>query len=134
MKHPVTREVVRETGEGTDLWRVILPLVIWALHFLICYIGAAVYCAKWGREASLDMVRGSVLVATALALALVVALGIGMWRVHHRSMTENDFDFEHNTPEERHRFLSHVGLMLSVLSAVAIVFVAYPVLALETCR
>ena len=49
-------------------------------------------------------------------------------------MTENDFDFEHNTPEERHRFLSHVGLMLSVLSAVAIVFVAYPVLALETCR
>ena len=104
------------------------------LAFFDCYIGAAVFCAKWGREASLDMVRGSVLVVTALALALVVTLGVGLWRVHHRSMTENDFDFEHNTPEERHRFLSHVGLMLCVLSAVAIVFVAYPVLALETCR
>ena len=79
MKHPVTRGIVRGSDvEGTDLWRVIMPLVIWALHFLICYIGAAVYCAKWGREASLDMVRGSVLVATALALAVVVTLGIGM--------------------------------------------------------
>jgi hypothetical protein len=134
MKHPVTSELIRDKEDGTDLWRAIMPLVIWALHFIICYIGPAVYCAKWGREAPIDMVRGGVLVTTGLALAVVITLGLGLWRVHRRSMTENDFDFEHNKPEERHRFLSHVGLMLSVLSAVAIIFVAYPVLVLETCR
>ena len=134
MKHPVTSELSGKQEKGLISGVPYMPLVIWALHFIICYIGAAVYCAKWGREAPLDIVRGGVLVTTGLALAGVVALSFSLWRVHRRSMTENDFDFEHNKPEERHRFLSHVGLMLSVLSAVAIIFVAYPVMVLETCR
>ena len=89
-------EVERETGHGTDLWRVIA--------------------------------------ATVVALA-----GIGwsthhIWRVRARSLTDNDFEFEHNTPEERHRFLSHVALMLCMLSAVAVLYVTIPMLYLSTCR
>jgi hypothetical protein len=48
-------------------------------------------------------------------------------------LTDDDFNFEHNTPEERHRFLAHASLMLSALAIVAILYSAYPVFILETC-
>ena len=127
-------EVERETGHGTDLWRVIAAPIIWALHFLFCYVFAAIYCEKMGRGAPLDDPRFWVIVATVVALA-----GIGwsthrIWRVRARSLTDNDFEFEHNTPEERHRFLSHMALMLCALSAVAVLYVVIPMLYLATCR
>ena len=127
-------EVERETGHGTDLWRVIAAPIIWAFHFLFCYVFAAIYCEKMGRGAPLDNPRFWVIVATVVALA-----GIGwsthrIWRVRARSLTDNDFEFEHNTPEERHRFLSHMALMLCALSAVAVLYVVIPMLYLATCR
>ena len=127
-------EVERETGHGTDLWRVIAAPIIWAFHFLFCYVFAAIYCEKMGRGAPLDDPRYWVIVATVVALA-----GIGwsthrIWRVRARSLTDNDFEFEHNTPEERHRFLSHMALMLCALSAVAVLYVVIPMLYLATCR
>lgn len=133
-KSPVTEEVERETGTGTDLWSVIISPSIWALHFLACYIAAAIYCEKLGRDTPLDSVRMLVIVVTVLALGGIFWSGIRLWRVHDRSLTNNDFEYEHNTPEERHRFLSHVALMLSVLSAIAVIYVAIPMLYLETCR
>ena len=127
-------EVERETGHGTDLWRVIAAPIIWAFHFLFCYVFAAIYCEKMGRGAPLDNPRFWVIVATVVALA-----GIGwsthrIWRVRARSLTDNDFEFEHNTPEERHRFLSHMALMLCALSTVAVLYVVIPMLYLATCR
>jgi hypothetical protein len=133
-ENPITREVRRETGTGTDLWRVIISPSLWALHFLACYVAAAIYCEKAGRDAPLDDIRLLVIVATALALGGIFWSTIGLWRVHDRSLTDNDFEYEHNTPEERHRFLSHVALMLSVLSAVAVIYVTIPMLYLESCR
>jgi hypothetical protein len=127
-------EVERETGHGTDLWRVIAAPIIWALHFLFCYVYAAVYCEKAGRGAALDQPTLIVIGATAVALALIGLSTHHIWRVRARSLTDNDFEFEHNTPEERHRFLSHVALMLCVLSAVAVLYVAIPMLYLTSCR
>lgn len=122
----------QETGEGTDLWRVIAPLVIWALHFLFCYAWAAVACQKAGREATLGGTQSAVLIATGVALALIGAGAVSLRR--GRSLTDNDLEFEHNTPEERHRFLGHMALMLAVLGAVGVIYVAIPVLLLDTCR
>jgi hypothetical protein len=127
-------EVERETGHGTDLWRVIAAPIIWATHFLFCYVFAAVYCEKMGRGASLDDARLWVIVATVVALAGIGWSTHAVWRVRARSLTDNDFEFEHNSPEERHRFLSHMALMLSALSAVAVIYVLIPVLYLATCR
>ncbi len=134
MNGKVTREVRRETGTGTDLWRVIAAPIVWALHFLFCYIYAAIHCEKMGREAPLGDVRIAIAVATAVALAAIAASTWHLWRVRGRSLTDNDFEFDHNTPEERHRFLSHVALMLCVLSAVAVLYVAIPVFYLASCR
>lgn len=123
-----------QPGEGTDLWRVLAPLVIWGAHFLFCYIWAAIACEKAGRGSELDSTQIAVLVATGVALALIGLVAAGLMRVRGRRLTDDDFEFEHNTPEERHRFLSHMALMLSMLSAVAVVYVAIPVLILDTCR
>lgn len=127
-------EVERETGHGTDLWKVIAAPIIWAFHFLVCYVLAAVYCEKAGRGASLEDIRIWLIVATIAALAGIGATALTLWRVRARSLTDNDFEFEHNTAEERHRFLSHVALMLCALSAIAVLYVFIPVLYLSTCR
>jgi hypothetical protein len=130
----VTSEVERETGSGTDLWSVVISPSIWALHFLVCYAGAAIYCEKLGRDAELGDVRLLVLGATAVALVGIGLSTFRLWRVRGRSLTDNDFEYEHDTPEERHRFLSHVALMLCLLSAVAVLYVTIPMLYLSTCR
>lgn len=127
-------EIERETGHGTDLWNVIAAPIIWAVHFLVCYVLAAIYCEKAGRGASLEDIRVWFIVATLAALAGIAASTLRLWRVRARSVTDNDFEFEHNTPEERHRFLSHVALMLCVLSAVAVLYVFIPVVYLSSCR
>jgi hypothetical protein len=132
--NPVSKEVRRETGSGTDLWSVIIAPTIWALHFLACYIAAAIYCEKAGRDAPLEDIRLLVIILTVVALAGIFWSSRRLWRVHARSLTDDDFEYEHNTPEERHRFLSHVALMLCVLSAVAVIYVVIPMLYLETCR
>jgi hypothetical protein len=129
-----TEETRRETGSGTDLWRVILAPAVWSAHFLVCYVGAAIYCAKLGREAALDPVRVLVVLATLAGLCAVGMSTRGVWRVRGRSLTDDDFDYEHNSPEERHRFLSHVALMLSALSAIGMIYVALPVFLLGSCR
>jgi len=127
-------EVERETGHGTDLWRVIASPIVWAVHFLFCYVYAAIYCEKLGRDAPLGDARIAVIAATVGALAVIGYFFWRLWQVRARSVTDNDFEFEHNTPEERHRFLSHVALMLCLLSAVAVIYIAIPMLYLVNCR
>lgn len=134
MTGQVTKEVRRETGTGTDLWRVIFAPIVWAFHFLFCYVYGAIYCAKTGRDASLTGPTQVIIGATVLALVMIGVSTLKLWRVRGRSLTDNDFEFEHNNAEERHRFLSHVALMLCVLSAVAIIYTAIPMLYLTSCR
>jgi hypothetical protein len=100
----------------------------------VIYIAAAVYCEKAGREATLDPVRLVVIGATVAGLAALGWVTRRLWAVRGRSLTDNDFEFEHNTPEERHRFLSHVALMLCALSATGMIFAAIPAVVLGTCR
>ncbi len=134
MSDPITSQVRRETGSGTDLWRIIVAPTIWAVHFLASYVTVAVYCEKAGRAAVLDPALIAVVVYTLAALAGIAWTSRALWRVRGRSLTDDDFEYEHNTPEERHRFLSHVALMLCVLSAVAVMYVTIPMLYLSTCR
>jgi hypothetical protein len=134
MTGKVTKEVRRETGSGTDLWQVILAPVVWSAHFLVSYVGTAVYCEKVGREAALDPVRVLVILATVAGLVIVGVSTRGLWKVRGRSLTDDDFDYEYNSPEERHRFLSHVALMLSALSTIGMLYVALPAFLLDSCR
>ena len=56
-------------GPDTSLVEMIVSPTIWAVHFLLCYIVAAVHCAKMGLPAAdLGPVRVWVAVVTLLAL------------------------------------------------------------------
>jgi hypothetical protein len=123
-----------EAEEGASLWRVIATPTIWAVHFLACYVAAAVFCAKAATDVPLQPVRLLVAAATALALAGIGYVVARTWRDWGVSLRDDDLIYDMPEVEERHRFLSHMTLMLAALSALAVLYVALPAIFLETCR
>jgi hypothetical protein len=105
------------------LWLLAAAPAIWMLHFLLSYITAAIWCARFaGQTGSLDGVLDAISCYTLLALVGIALIGwSGMRRHRHIVATEaHDSD----TPEDRHRFLGLATLLLSALSAVATLIVA----------
>ena len=116
-----------------SLWWLAVSPTLWALHFLASYITVAVWCAKVGsRESSLGPARTAVIVYTAIALLGVGVMAVRSYRRHAFGSATVPHDFD--TPEDRHRFLGFAALLLSLLSAAGIVYVAIPLLFIETCR
>jgi hypothetical protein len=106
---------------------------LWAAHFLLCYLTAALWCARAAQPgAPLGPVRGAVAAYTVLALGGIAFTGWKAFRRHrYRSGTvPHDLD----TPEDRHRFIGFATLLLSALSAVATLFTAAVPLFFGTCR
>lgn len=106
---------------------------IWAAHFLACYVTAAIWCAKIaGRDGSLDGARWLVAGYTLAALVAIALIGARGWRLH--SYGDATVPHDYDTAADRHRFLGFSTLLLSALSAVAVVFVGMVVVFTETCR
>jgi hypothetical protein len=116
-----------------SLWWLAVSPTIWAGHFLLSYMTAAIWCAKFApHDGTLGPVRWAIGGYTVAAL-----MGIGLTARHglrrHRRGTESvphDFD----TAGDRHGFLGYATVLLSVLSAVAVIFAALVVLFFEDCR
>src|SRR5688572_5099979 len=116
-----------------SLWLVITSPMIWSAHFLVSYVTAAVWCAKAaGPDGPLTSVRAAIAIYTLIAL-----LGIGFtgWRGYRRHMfgtatSAHDFD----TPAGRHGFLGFAVVALSMLSAIATIYVALAVVFIGSCR
>lgn len=127
MSAPQTRE------SQQSLWRLILAPTIWAAHFLLSYITAAIWCEKVaGRDGSLGGARVAIAIYTLLALA-----GIGWncwdgWRRHRHRGGEVPHDAD--TPEDRHRFLGFAMMLLAGLSGIAVLFAALVVVFFSDCR
>lgn len=126
----------RNPGERPEheesLWHLTVSPLIWALHFLACYLTAAVWCAKVAdRAAGLGPVRPAIAVYTAVALAGIAATAWVGWRRHRYGAAAVPHDFD--TPGDRHRFLGFATLLLSLLSFVAVAFVAWNGLVFSTC-
>jgi hypothetical protein len=117
------------------LWSLTVAPTIWAVHFLLSYGSASVWCAKVGQaSASIGGIRTAIAVYTAVALAGIAVSGVGGYRRHGHGhgleTTGHDFD----SPDGRHRFLGFATLLLAGLSAVATIFTAVPAVFIETCR
>jgi hypothetical protein len=115
------------------LWLLAVSPTIWAVHFLLCYITAAVWCAKFApRFGSLGPVRWAIIGYTVVAL---VAIGLNArsgLRRHRRGSESVPHDFD--TAGDRHGFLGYATVLLSALSAVAVVFAALVVIFFNDCR
>ncbi|HEU4520740.1 MAG TPA: hypothetical protein VFT12_01985 [Thermoanaerobaculia bacterium] len=116
-----------------SLWRIIVSPTIWAVHFMLCYITAAIWCAKFaGRDDSLQPVRWAIVAYTAVALIGIAWNGWDGFRRHR--LGNETAPHDDDTPEDRHRFLGFATALLAALSAVATIYAALVVIFFRSCR
>lgn len=115
------------------LWIVPASPVIWATHFMLCYITAALWCGKLaGPLGPLGSARIAIGVYTAVALGAIAIVGWTGYRAH--TVGSADLPHDADSPEDRHRFLGFATVLLSGLSAVATIYSALAAVFLETCQ
>ncbi|SPJ23451.1 hypothetical protein [Palleronia abyssalis] len=114
-----------------NIFRMIAAPTVWAIHFLLVYCTAALWCARdWGSIGALQAV---IFGYTAVCLILVGILGWQMWR-QWDYFDDNDYIHDQSTDEHRREFLGHAGFMLACLSFVAIIFDTMPAIFAATCQ
>lgn len=122
---------VAERGES--IWLLFVAPAIWALHFILCYVTAAVWCAKAPSALSpLGVIRTVVVVYTVIALGAFAVIGWIGYRAHAGGPASLPHDDD--TPEDRHRFMGFATLLLAGLSGVAVVYAALVAVFVETCQ
>jgi Kef-type K+ transport system membrane component KefB len=118
--------------EIETLWTLFTAPVVWALHFLVCYVGAAIYCAKEDAAAlGFDVLRLGIGVVTAAALAMIVLSAVLAWRQWGFGTYEPPHDDP--TPHDRRRFQGFATLLLSGLSFIAVIYTAMAALMISGC-
>lgn len=115
------------------LWTLFTAPTIWAVHFLICYASAAIYCEKADAlPFSFLTLRLWLLAVTVAALAAIAASAWLAWR--QWGFGGGDPPHDEPTREDRLLFQGFATLLLSGLSFVAVVFVAVPLVLIEACQ
>ena len=119
--------------DRASIWMLTTGPTVWALHFLGCYISAAVWCAKAAAPAtSLAQVRVGLAAATVAALLLITGFG---WRGYRQHRFESEAaPHDQPTAADRHRFLGFATAVLCGLSFIAVLYSAFVLLRIETCR
>jgi hypothetical protein len=103
-------------GTRDSLITMIATPTVWALHFLFCYIAAAVVCApNTNIFEPIGGVRAAIAVATFAGLVFCWFAGIRAWH-------------------DRERQMELASVLLSGLSFLAIIFTALPALLVADCR
>jgi hypothetical protein len=121
------------TPDHYSLWLLTIAPGIWAVHLLLCYITAAVWCAKFvAAGGPLGTVRSAVGWYTALAIVGIAVIGWEGLRRHRHGTEASTHDLD--SVEDRHRFLGFATLLLAGLSAVGVLYAALAAIYFETCR
>lgn len=124
---------MRTDEANQSLWLLVLSPCIWAIHFVLCYGTASVWCAKVvARDESLYPVRAAIAAYTTVAFVGIAIVG---WMGHRRHrLGHAELPHDADTPEDRHRFLGFAAVLLSVLSAIAVLFVGLVAVFFDVCN
>jgi hypothetical protein len=126
MKSFIPREV--ET-----LWTLFTAPTVWALHFIVCYVTVAVFCARsLAYGMSFDTVRLALGAVTVLALAVIVLSAWLAWR--QWGFGAGDPPHDEPTRHARTLFQGFATLLLSGLSFVAVLYMAIPMIVIAECQ
>jgi hypothetical protein len=130
----MTTETNNSIAEDSQtLWLLTVSPAIWATHFVVSYIAAAVWCGTIAeRSAGLGTLRAVILGTAAVALIGIGMTGLTGWRKH--TYGDADPPYDQDTPEDRHRFLGFATVLLSALSGVATIYVAMSTLFIGSCH
>ena len=129
----MSSSAMKELPEQKEsLWRLVVSPAIWSAHFLLCYITAAIWCAKHGPESSLFSVRVAMAIYTAAAIAGIAWNARDGYRRHRYKGGKLPHDFD--SPEDRHRFLGFATFLLALLSGVATLYAALVIAFFWNCH
>jgi len=98
------------------------PPLIWAVHFLFCYIVVSLACAFGMGNPAVSITIVTLIGASLLGL-------IGLFNARKWRATRNSDD----SAATLDRFLSFNAMVLSVLSLIALIWVAFPTAVLPPC-
>ena len=116
-----------------SLWMMIVSPTIWAGHFLLSYITAAIWCEKFaGPDRALGFVRTAIVIYTIVAVAGIAAVGWRGYRKH--TFGESSLPHDYDSPQDRHRFIGFATFLLSGLSLVATLFEAMVAVFFWSCH
>lgn len=124
-----------------NLVTLVAAPTVWALHFLVAYVAAAVECAKTMPDArvftgmgwpDISAARLTILIATIVALALIGWSSRNAWAHWREGDAEPPYDDA--TVDDRTQFLGFATILLCGLSAIGVIFVALPALFIGDCR
>ena len=131
-------DVKPRTLDKGSLWLLTIAPTIWAAHLLMSYITAAIWCARYAeRHDPLNGIRTAITWYTIVALVGITIVGWEGFRRHSYPSTASGTEattHDLDTPEDRHRFLGFATLLLSGLSAVAVLYAALAAMYFDTCR
>jgi Kef-type K+ transport system membrane component KefB len=118
--------------EVESLWTLFTAPVVWAFHFLVCYIGVAIFCEKPGLfGGSFANMRIGIAVLTALSLAMIVVSALLAWR--QWGFGTGDPPHDEPTRHDRLLFQGYATLLLSGLSFIAVIYTALPAYFITDC-
>ena len=134
--HPRSRRISGEDHvlpeSRASLWILVGGPATWALHFLLCYVTAAIWCAKSARLAPSPSLRTALWSYTAIALAAIALLGWRGLRQHLWGSASLPHDAA--SAGDRHRFLGFATFLLCCLSFVAVLYSALAIAIVGSCR
>jgi len=118
---------------ASSLWLLTIAPGIWAAHLLLCYVTAAIWCAKFASPGgALNGVRTAIGWYTAAALVGIMIVGFEGLRRHRHGTEATTHDLD--SPGDRRRFIGFATLLLSGLSATAVLYAALATTFFRTCR
>lgn len=121
MDHPV--------AVNDRLSQLVVPIVLWAGHFLLCYAAAAVWCAKLPDEpfTALGLGVGAVTVGALASFGVVVRAALRRYREADPQAAGADTD------HARRRFLAEATLASSGLGVLGVLYVALSFVLVGQC-
>jgi hypothetical protein len=129
----MTRSTIQPRADHYSLWLLTIGPTIWGAHLLLCYITAAVWCAKFVESGgALEGVRSAIALYTVAALAGITIIGWEGFRRHRFGTEATTHDLD--SVDDRHRFVGFATLLLSGLSAVGVLYAALAASYFETCQ
>jgi hypothetical protein len=122
--------------EEASLVRITLAPTVWAVHFLLSYCTTAIFCAKLAEpQAAIEALRWGIGAATLVALGVIAWAGARSWRQWREGNEDGLIEEDAaGSGEDRHQFLGHAALLLSVISFIGVVYTALPALLAASCR